>query len=291
MGMCQPRRPHDGGTRNEELEGAGARCHPAGGGTPPARARAGRGDGPWHARTRRGVEVRPPAGEAGSIPAVGHASPVVQSGDLLPSTRMLHRGRVPSRPTSVMHRDLESDPRYGLTVTLAALVLSGLSLLAVLLIGWRTVQSGEQSARASVDAAEASRRAAEATEASVAASLRAAEATERTVAATETTAALEASSTRERRLGGVIENLVRIRTLFNEQADAHFHERATWAPAPGSKEALTRLSLSREPEGRLAPLAQEFGPGSHVRALVAQTWDTATLEAALQEAVNAIESV
>ena len=170
-------------------------------------------------------------------------------------------------------------------MTVAALVLSGLSLLAVLLIGWRTVKSGEQSARASVDAAEASRRAAEATEASVAASVRAAQ-------ATETTAALVTSTTRERRLGGVIENLVRIRALFDEQADAHCRDAPTWTPPTGSKEALARVSLCRELEGRLAPLAQEFGPGSHVLALVAQqTWDRTMVEAALQEAVSAIESV
>jgi hypothetical protein len=173
-------------------------------------------------------------------------------------------------------------------VTLAALVLSGLSLLAVLLIGWRTVKSGEQSALASVEAAEASKRAAEATEASVASSLRAAEATERTVAATERTAALVASSTRERRLGGVIDNLVRIRTLFNDQA-AHLQD--VGAVEAGSREALARLSLCRELEGRLAPLGREFGPASHVRALVANIWDSATLEAAIQEAVKAIEMV
>lgn len=175
-------------------------------------------------------------------------------------------------------------------MTLAALVLSGLSLMAVLLIGWRTVKSGEQSAQASVDAAEASKRAAEATEASVAASLRAAEATERTVAATETTAALVASSTRERRLGGVIDNLVRIRTLFNEQA-AHFREVPSWTPGPGSPEALARLSLCRELEGRLAPFGDEFGSGAIARAFVAQTWDSQTLEAAIREAVEAIKSV
>jgi hypothetical protein len=176
-------------------------------------------------------------------------------------------------------------------VTLAALVISGLSLLAVLLIGWRTVKSGEQSTRASVDAAEASKRAAEATEASVAASLRAAEATERTVAASERTAALVASSTRERRLGGVIENLVRIRAVFNEQAATHFDEVPSWTPGAGSREALARMSLSRELEGRLAPLAKEFGPGSNLRAIAEGTWDRATLEAALEEAVMAIESV
>jgi len=175
------------------------------------------------------------------------------------------------------------DGRYVLTVTVAALVISVLSLLAVLLIGWRTVKSGEQSTRASVDAAEASKRAAEATEASVAASLRAAEATEKT-------AALVASSTRERRLGGVVENLVRIRALFNEQS-AQFQGVPSWTPGEGSKEALARLSLSRELEGRLAPLGKDFGPESHVRALVTKGWDRATLEAALREAVDAIESV
>jgi multidrug resistance efflux pump len=168
-------------------------------------------------------------------------------------------------------------------VTLAALVISVLSLFAVLLVGWRTVKSGEQSARASVDAAEASQRAAKATEAAVTASLRAAE-------ATENTATLVASSTRERRLGGVIENLVRIRALFNEQV-ASFDEVASWTPEINSSEALARLSLCRELEGRLAPLTGEFGPESNVRALVTKTWDRATLESALQEAVNAIESV
>jgi hypothetical protein len=168
-------------------------------------------------------------------------------------------------------------------VTLAALVISVLSLLAVLLVGWRTVKSGEQSARASVDAAESSKRAAEATETSVTASLRAAEATERT-------AALVASSTKERRLGGVIENLVRIRALFNEQT-GHLHEGASWTPETDSRAALARLSLCKELEGRIAPLAGEFGPESSVRALVVNAWDRTTLESALQEAVKAIESV
>lgn len=175
-------------------------------------------------------------------------------------------------------------------MTLAALVLSGLSLIAVLLIGWRTVRSGEQSAQASVDAANASKRAADATEASVAASLRAAETTERTVAATESTASLVASSTRERRLGGVIDNLARIRALFNEQND-RFREVPSWIPGDGSAEALARLSLCRELDGRLAPFGNEFGDGSPVRAVVTQTWETGTLEAAIQEAVKAIKSV
>jgi hypothetical protein len=168
-------------------------------------------------------------------------------------------------------------------MNLAALVLSGLSLIAVLLIGWRTVKSGEQSARASIDAAEASKRAAEATEASVAASLRAAE-------ATQMTASLVASSTRERRLGGVIDNLVRIRALFDDQS-TEFRQVPSWTPGPGSREALARLSLCRELEGRLAPFGSEFGPRSHLRMLLMRTWDSGTLEAAIQEAVQAIESV
>jgi hypothetical protein len=154
-------------------------------------------------------------------------------------------------------------------VTQAALAISVLSLLAVVLVGWRTIRSGEQSARASVEAAEASKRAAE---------------------ATEKTAGLVASSTRERRLGGVIENLVRIRALFNEQA-SNLQDVESWTPEVNSSEALARFSLCRELEGRLAPLTGDFGPESSVRALVVQAWDRARVESALQEAVKAIESV
>jgi hypothetical protein len=56
------------------------------------------------------------------------------------------------------------------------------------------------------------------------------------------------------------------------------------------RRALIRLSFLRELGSASLLLAYEFGPGSHVRALAANSLENATL-GVIQEAVDATESV
>lgn len=169
-------------------------------------------------------------------------------------------------------------------MNLAALVVSSLSLLAVVLVGWRSISLGERSAKASEDSAKASEVAAKATERSTQASVRAAEATERSVAASERAAALAATDARVRRIESVLDTVLAMREVFNEQNAAHESEVPPWTPSLHAPEALARLALCRKLEGRLVPFTDELDASTSVRTLTTtQNWNSGLLEFAISE--------
>src|ERR1039458_6272706 len=89
-------------------------------------------------------------------------------------------------------------------------LLSGLGLVAVVVIGWLTVRLGRRSTLASERSAEATLR-------SVKASESAALATQRSVAVSELAARLADQDARCRRLEGALDVVLAMRELFNEQ--------------------------------------------------------------------------
>jgi hypothetical protein len=198
-------------------------------------------------------------------------------------------------------------------MNLASLILSSLSLVAVIIIiGWRSVSLGERSAKASeqsaqssevaaratMDSAAASERAAVATERSVVAaeraaaatqqsvsvSERAADATERSVAVSERMVALASLDAQYRRVEAVLDVVLEMRQVFNEQEYAHEGEVPPWVPAMHSPETLERLALGRKLEGRLVPLEEVLDARTNVRTLLgAHFWGSGTLESAITE--------
>ena len=183
-------------------------------------------------------------------------------------------------------------------MNLAALIISGLSFVAVLLIGWRSISIGERSAKGSERAAEASVTAAQSTERSADASVRAAdaaersleatqraaEATERSVGASEHAAALAALDARSRRIEALLDTVLEMRQLFNQQNAAHENEVPPWVPGWHSPEALARLALCRQLEGRMVPFEKAFDASSAVRTLATtENWGNTHLEQASSE--------
>ena len=114
-------------------------------------------------------------------------------------------------------------------------VLSGLSLAAVVVIGWRSIQLGARSAAAAEKSAQASVDAAEA-------SVNAAEATMRSVTASEHAAFLASQDARLRRLEAVLDVILEMRELFNEQMVAHEMDVPPWVPPRHSPEELGRIA-------------------------------------------------
>lgn len=167
-------------------------------------------------------------------------------------------------------------------------LLAGLSLVAVVVIGWLTLRLGRRSTEASERSASAAAQAAEATEWSATASDRAAEAsvqaaaaTERSVAASETAARLAAQDAQVRRIEAALDVVLEMRALFNDQVKAHESE-GTWVPAYGSAEALARLALSRQLEARLVPFESEIQLGSDPSTLTTSfNWSSTNLEATI----------
>lgn len=167
-------------------------------------------------------------------------------------------------------------------------LLAGLSLVAVVIIGWLTLQLGrrstdasERSATAAIQAAEATERSVGASERSAEASLQAAQATERSVAASEAAARLAAQDARMRRVEAVLDVVLEMRALFNDQVKAHEAE-GPWVPAYGSTEALARLALSRRLEARLVPFEEEIQQGSDLYMLTTTfNWSSTYLESTI----------
>lgn len=164
------------------------------------------------------------------------------------------------------------------------MILSSLSLVVVIVVGWRSITLGARSAKASEESARASEAAAKATEKSTQASVRAAEATERSVAASERAAALAAQDARVRRIESVLDTVLEMRELFNEQQAVHKNDGTPWTPGWGSPEALARLALCRRLEGRLVLFADELGARTSVRTLTTiENWGSGDLEMAITE--------
>ncbi len=123
---------------------------------------------------------------------------------------------------------------------LATIVLSGLSFVAVVLIGGRQLRLGREQLRLA-------RKSASASQQSAAASERAAEASVRAAAKAEQDAVV-------RRLESVLEVVTEMRALWNEQTVAGGASGSELVS--GSPEILARLRLMRQLESRLVVVEQ-----------------------------------
>lgn len=155
-------------------------------------------------------------------------------------------------------------------MNLAALVISSLSLLVVIIIGLRSVRLGERAAKASEDSARASEDAAKATE--------------RSVMASERAAALAEQDAKIRRIEGVLDVVLAMREVFHEQGVAHEKDAPPWVPALHSQEMLIQTALRRKLEGRLVLFEEQLDSSTAVRTLTnPNLWSTGLLEKAIDE--------
>lgn len=169
-------------------------------------------------------------------------------------------------------------------MNLAALIVSSLSLIAVVIIGYSSIRLGTRSTKASEDSAKASETAAKATEQSAIASSRAAGATERSVLASERAAALAAQDARVRRIETVLDVVLAMREVFNELVALQEPGHPPPTPAPGSSEALARLALMRKLEVRLVPFGDIFDSTAPTQILTnSYLWSTIHLEGSIDE--------
>ena len=169
-------------------------------------------------------------------------------------------------------------------VNLAALIVSSLSLIAVVIIGYRSIKLGERSAKASEESAKASEGAAKASKDSAISSSRAAEATERSVVASERAAVLAAQDAQVRRLEAVLDVVLNMRQIFNEQQFIRQPGHPPPTPEIHSPEALARLALIRKLEARLVPFDEKFDTTTPTRILTnSYLWSTIHLEGSIDE--------
>ena len=169
-------------------------------------------------------------------------------------------------------------------MNLASLVISSLSLIAVIIIGWRSIRLGQRAAKAAEVSAKASEAAAKATKESALASERAAEATERSVRASERAAALADQDARCRRIEGVLDVILSMREVFNEQVVTHEKDFPPWTPGLHSQEMLIRTALRRKLEGRLVLFEEQLDSRTATRTLTTPNlWSSGLLETAIDE--------
>lgn len=162
-------------------------------------------------------------------------------------------------------------------------LLSGLGLVAVVIIGWLTVRLGRRSTVASERSAEATLR-------SVKASKSAAIATQRSIAVSELAARLADQDARCRRLEGALDVVLAMRELFNEQNEQNetlgTGEPSYWAVDMRSVEGLKRLALRRKLEGRVVTFEDDLDQNSCTRTLATTTaamWSSSNFEGAITE--------
>jgi hypothetical protein len=156
-------------------------------------------------------------------------------------------------------------------------VLSGLSLAAVIVIGWWSIRLGARSAAAAEKSAQASVDAAEA-------SVKAAEATERSVTASEHAAFLASQDATTRRLEAVLDVVLEMRELFNEEMAAHENEVPPWVPPRHSPEELGRTALCRKLAARLVPFESEAVELRNPQSIsVTHNWTSSSLESSIDE--------
>ncbi len=153
-------------------------------------------------------------------------------------------------------------------------IFSVLSLMAVIAIGYKTLQLGQRSAKAS--------------EASAEASIQAAQATERSVIASEKAARLAAHDAQVRRIMSVLDVVLEMRELFNEQVSPIVNKPvgpiSRQTVQLTSPEKLSRLALSRKLKVRLVPFENKVQESSPLRSLVEGLfWNTNDLEGAITE--------
>jgi hypothetical protein len=189
-------------------------------------------------------------------------------------------------------------------------VLSGLSLIAVVLIGLWTLKQAKRSvdlAKRSVDlasesneaskmlvdlaaatakeSAEASGRLIELAASNVDAALRSAEASARAAEASIRSAAVAESDATRRRLEAVLDVVVEMRALFNEQTAAGITGSDL---VSGSVPSLERLRLMRAMEARLVSV-EEFADRLKATTLLGQNYNYGTTQ--LEGAINELKAI
>ncbi len=153
-------------------------------------------------------------------------------------------------------------------MNLASFLVSLAALVAVVVIGVRTLGQGERSAKSAEESAAASVRSA---------------------AASERVARIATSDAVLRRLEGLMDVVLQMRELFNAQVSAHD---TMWVPALGAPETLARTVLIRLLEGRLVLFRGRFGRESSVVILTTTyRWSTNYLEGAIEEIKAALREV
>lgn len=183
-------------------------------------------------------------------------------------------------------------------MTLASLVLSGLSFVAVVLIGARSIKLNERSTRAaessiaeSARATEATKQAAVAAEQSSISSERAANATTKSAQTIERMAAMVRADVVLRRIEAVMDTLIEMRELFNIQK-ALWSSNAAEVETMTSPSVLARLALQRRLEIRLVAIKDVFDNTTNTATLATtSTWDSERLEGAIEEAKQAAAEV
>lgn len=145
-------------------------------------------------------------------------------------------------------------------MNLASFLVSLAALVAVVVIGVRTLGQGERSAKSSEQSAAAS---------------------ERSAVASERAARIAEGDALLRRLEGLMDVVLQMRELFNDQVSAHD---SMWASAPGDSATLARTALMRLLEGRLVLFPERFGAQSCVAVLTTTyLWSSTYLEGAIKE--------
>lgn len=172
------------------------------------------------------------------------------------------------------------------------MIISGLSFIAVVIIGYRSIKLGQRSTKASEDSAKASEKAAKGTEESAISSSRAAEATERSVVASERAAALAAQDARVRRIEAVLDVVLGMRVVFNEMNALQQPGHPPPTPDLHSPEHLERLALIRRLEVRLVPFDNKFDETTPTRILTrSYLWSSTHLEGSIDELKKFLKEV
>lgn len=174
-------------------------------------------------------------------------------------------------------------------MALASLILSTLSLIAVVIIGVRSIRLGERSTQAAehsvAEAArstEATARAAAAAEQSLMTSERVADATLKSTQAAERMAAMVKDDIVLRRIEAVLDTLVEMKDLFHRQ---YAETGPEFAETMQSPTVLARAALQRKLEVRLVAVAELFDATTTTATLATtSTWDAWRLESAIKEA-------
>lgn len=159
-------------------------------------------------------------------------------------------------------------------------ILTGLSLAAVVVIGYVSIRLGRRSTVAS-------ERAARASEESAQASVKASDATERAVAASEKAAALAARDARIRGLESLLEIVLEMRERFND----YYNATGSTTPDLGSPERLARIALGRKLEARLTPFEDEFPTAGSPPSAIATEKAIRTLRESMNWSNTLLENV
>jgi hypothetical protein len=175
-------------------------------------------------------------------------------------------------------------------MSLASLIVSGLSLVTVVIIGVRSVRLGERSTRASEESTLASVNASESSERAAIASEKAAEATRRSARASEVSASVSVRDAQIRRTEALLEVVLQMRELFNSQEADNDGGNFGWSTPIHSPESLARLALTRRLEGRLVLFAKEFDMDSPIYQLTDPLfgWRSSNFEQAILDVKSLI---